>query len=329
MSAPRGISEDIIRLGKAGKTPKEISVILKCGMSNIYRILDRNEIDYKRSHRPLTAEERDLIVRMRRAKKPYREIVNATGRAKELIKRVCLESGVQIENVGNQYERAGFDRIENAKRYIEERTEGFEYAGSYTGIDGYTDIKCLKCETVFRISFVSVRHGAVVCSECARRAREERRIRKEAEKERAREEKARAKAEEKEAKRIRKEKEREHLCPVCGAITTRKKYCSSECSKRASNRNHEAKRRLKIKAGMIDKDITLEALYTRDEGVCYICGEACIWEDYTTRDGQKQCGNLYPSIDHMIPLAKGGEHSWANVRLAHRRCNALKRDTVL
>ena len=40
------------------------------------------------------------------------------------------------------------------------------------------------------------------------------------------------------------------------------------------------------------------------------------------------CGNNYPTIDHVIPLAKGGMHSWDNVRLAHHNCNSIKGDRL-
>ena len=35
-------------------------------------------------------------------------------------------------------------------------------------------------------------------------------------------------------------------------------------------------------------------------------------------------GKKYPSIDHVIPLSKGGTHSWDNVKLAHFSCNSAK-----
>jgi 5-methylcytosine-specific restriction endonuclease McrA len=30
------------------------------------------------------------------------------------------------------------------------------------------------------------------------------------------------------------------------------------------------------------------------------------------------------SMDHLVPLSKGGDHSWANVALAHRSCNSKR-----
>lgn len=71
--------------------------------------------------------------------------------------------------------------------------------------------------------------------------------------------------------------------------------------------------------------ITLKKLYDRDKGICQICGLICIYPG----DPQSQ---LYPSIDHIIPLnndpQKKGGHTWKNVQLAHRICNAHKGDLI-
>ena len=42
----------------------------------------------------------------------------------------------------------------------------------------------------------------------------------------------------------------------------------------------------------------------------------------------KHTAQMICSKDHIIPLAKGGEHSWDNIQLAHRICNSLKADKV-
>lgn len=47
-----------------------------------------------------------------------------------------------------------------------------------------------------------------------------------------------------------------------------------------------------------------------DDGICGICGEDVDPERF--------------DIDHVIPLSKGGEHSYANVQVAHRSCNSRK-----
>lgn len=34
------------------------------------------------------------------------------------------------------------------------------------------------------------------------------------------------------------------------------------------------------------------------------------------------------TLDHIIPLSKGGTHTWDNVQLAHMSCNAGKCDRL-
>lgn len=80
---------------------------------------------------------------------------------------------------------------------------------------------------------------------------------------------------------------------------------------------------------LVDKNITIKALYKRDSGICYLCGGMCDWSDRRPRrDGGVSCGGNYPSIDHIIPLSKNGLHSWGNVKLAHLGCNMKKSNKV-
>jgi 5-methylcytosine-specific restriction endonuclease McrA len=75
---------------------------------------------------------------------------------------------------------------------------------------------------------------------------------------------------------------------------------------------------------IVDRNITLQEVYRKNNGICYLCGEKCDFEDIQIKNGRKICGGNYPSIDHVIPLGAGGAHSWENVRLAHMRCNSIK-----
>lgn len=127
-------------------------------------------------------------------------------------------------------------------------------------------------------------------------------------------------------------------CKNCGAnfVTeygkTNEDFCSDKCRRRMKNR----KRRLyeknirmarAINNGRVDKDITLDRLSARDNGLCHICNKKVDEEDYIINDeGYLICGDMYPSIDHVIPIAKGGTHTWDNVKLAHRLCNSYKGD---
>lgn len=133
-----------------------------------------------------------------------------------------------------------------------------------------------------------------------------------------------------EVRRIAREarKEANHrigTCVVCGnsfdTYNPAQKTCSKECGKRLK---HAHKHKRIPKKQLVDKDITLEALYKRDSGVCYLCGKLCDWND---KDGNV-VGSNYPSIDHMIPISRGGLHAWTNVKLAHFECNWKKSDDL-
>lgn len=69
---------------------------------------------------------------------------------------------------------------------------------------------------------------------------------------------------------------------------------------------------------------SLKKLYDRDKGICKICNGICNWNDKKVVNGTTIVGNTYPSIDHIIPLSKGGSDDWENLQLAHFKCNWLK-----
>lgn len=134
--------------------------------------------------------------------------------------------------------------------------------------------------------------------------------------------------------RRRKEKEKESrimrsVCKVCDSeFSTNQPHqvtCSLECRKRWKNRRND--KRIN-KHNTVDEDITLATLYQRDKGICYICGEQCVFEDFEYTEASFTCGRTYPTIDHIVPLARGGLHSWSNVKLAHHLCNSRKGDIV-
>ena len=67
-----------------------------------------------------------------------------------------------------------------------------------------------------------------------------------------------------------------------------------------------------------DASVTLKRVIKRDGGICQLCGKTVD----TTSAGRVRL--YYPSIDHIIPLSKGGGHTWNNVQLAHMICNSRK-----
>lgn len=101
-----------------------------------------------------------------------------------------------------------------------------------------------------------------------------------------------------------------------------RKTCSEECSKNRTDRYKDSRIN---KTNLVDKDISLRKLYDRDEGICYLCKEETDYSDfYFDKKRNKIADENYPSIDHVIPLSKGGKHSWQNVKLACRYCNNKK-----
>lgn len=212
--------------------------------------------------------------------------------------------------------------------FIADRCKGFEYAGNYTGADGRADIRCIECGTIINRSMISIRKNHFGCPTCNKRKQEERKQRKEHEGYYKQFERNRRKARA-ESNRFNKAYSIEFkFCPVCGKhfVTDNhsKIYCSDDCRRTVNNYNMGSRDRLN-KENTTDGNISLKRLYDIEQGVCYLCGGQCDWNDNTTKDnGVFIAGNNYPSIDHVVPLSRGGLHSWDNVRLAHRLCNSIK-----
>ena len=114
-------------------------------------------------------------------------------------------------------------------------------------------------------------------------------------------------------------------CVICGkkydTALPHKITCSTNCRRKLRNRRGD----IRLEGKIVDADITLEKLFARDGGVCYLCGEPCDWSDRT----KTITGMNYPSIEHVQPLSRGGLHAWDNVKLAHFGCNIRKSNKLL
>lgn len=82
-----------------------------------------------------------------------------------------------------------------------------------------------------------------------------------------------------------------------------------------------ARRSLAVANG--DKGIHWSTVGIRDEWVCHICQE--IVQEIA---GSKK-NPFGAHVDHVIPISKGGTHTWANVKLAHAICNMRKGSKIL
>lgn len=327
--------KNILNLIKKEIAPQRIAERFGCSLGLVYKVASDNNISINYNNRVIKNDLPDSLVNDM---------------------KLDAESGMTSDEISNKYNipassvkeicRGHFARIydiENAKASIAERLPGFEYAGNFTGSDGRCDIRCKTCGTVKTVQSCAIRHGSARCSVCFGRElierEEQRRTEQEVERKKRqialeiqRQETIRRKEEQKRQDKL--DHTAVYTCETCGCMflaDDRKKnrFCGDKCRKKAHNKSKEWNRRIMLDKQMVDRDISLERLYQRDGGICYLCGNVCDWNDKKTVDGTIICGDNYPSIDHVVPLSKNGKHSWANVRLSCRKCNSHKRDRLI
>jgi 5-methylcytosine-specific restriction endonuclease McrA len=81
-----------------------------------------------------------------------------------------------------------------------------------------------------------------------------------------------------------------------------------------------AKRARKLNAFV--EYVEAATVYERDNWICHICGEKI--------DRRRVYPDPFsPSVDHVIPLAKGGTHEYANCATSHLVCNVSKGKKIL
>lgn len=260
-----------------------------------------------------------------------KEVAAAFGYSEHYTQIVCKGIAPQTDrkpmNYRNQYTNGEFDREANAIRCIDERTPWFEYAGDFSGMDGYVSLKCKQCGTIVKRSMIAVRHGKVKCDVCEQQRREvnhrhKQKIREQKENERNR------------ARWLQSERQQIGFvsCKCCGSLflpnRKNRQYCSGKCGRKVNDAIKKDRRIRKVKSVIVDRAITLQELSKRDGGICQLCGCVCEWDDFIQEYGVFIAGDKYPSIDHIKPLSKGGLHSWDNVQLACRKCNSLKSDKI-
>lgn len=106
------------------------------------------------------------------------------------------------------------------------------------------------------------------------------------------------------------------------------KYCSPTCRQEyrkgtkkesASRRNYRAKVRAKKYGCYICPKLTTDVLHKLLTSVeaCNICGTDLVWASTTEDQNAK-------SLDHIIPLSKGGPHQLDNIQIVCHGCNIKK-----
>lgn len=112
------------------------------------------------------------------------------------------------------------------------------------------------------------------------------------------------------------------VCQVCATRyvhTTHSTLCSSECERIVRREAHAramAQRRARERGAHAEVFDRIE-VFERDGYVCHLCG------DMTDPEAAYPALNM-PTLDHVVPLARGGHHTRANSKTAHLLCNSLK-----
>lgn len=242
-------------------------------------------------------------------------------------------------------------RYEAEQRLIERLDVlGFDYIGGYTTSDESVMIKCRSCGDVFERTVGFIKTGNLICKKCEHektliRQAEQRMVRK-AEAERKKAERKMARAAKPSAYQLSRMLllDDAHICKVCGKEYTLREYmestgsryyrdsgyCSAECrdahTKERVKISHKGRqdshRHRAIKNGCLyDSSVTLAKLIRRDGLRCALCGKMCDPNDHSW---SKYSGPMHPSVDHIVPMSKGGGHVWSNVQVAHIICNSEK-----
>lgn len=216
---------------------------------------------------------------------------------------------------GNKYNHKPNENADDsaAEKALQKCNTDWKYIGGYTGSDGFMIIKH-SCGYIVRKSCTTIRHHKVRCEVCETLERKQRKFEQKQQEAKQREVTRFFKPVKKHKQTAMKE------CPICGCFFYGgNKYCSSECAKEPARHRYAMKKNRRKEKGWTteSKTISLAKLYERDNGICYLCGKKCEYsEDYNS--------NTYPTIDHVVPIAKGGMDEWKNIRLAHRFCNLAK-----
>ncbi|MGV9352295.1 HNH endonuclease [Streptomyces misionensis] len=118
-------------------------------------------------------------------------------------------------------------------------------------------------------------------------------------------------------------------CPYCKSSFESARSDRQHCGKRECRAKWHSKRmqpyvhaRRAAKAGVGSEVFDSEEIFHRDAWVCWLCGDEALRD--VPRDDPMRA-----TLDHVIPLARGGAHTRANVRCAHLRCNLKKGDRLM
>lgn len=219
----------------------------------------------------------------------------------------CNRTMHEIEQQRNQASKEQLKEQRKEEKFVAKFNkrygQAFEYIDGFKSYDKKSKIviQCKECGTIKERNRAKIfdKHNNIACSECNNN-RKGVSVNQCVEC----------------GKEFKRYSEQQTLCKACHDKLERVK-------RNTMKRLRESKAR---KNGKVDYSITLTKLIERDNHICQICGREVDETDYIYINDTFIAGNNYPSIDHIVPLSKGGVHQWDNVQLAHRICNSIKND---
>lgn len=102
--------------------------------------------------------------------------------------------------------------------------------------------------------------------------------------------------------------------PLCAA-------CKRESLREWRRIARDTRKRVRRGGGHWNPEVKSLAVFKRDKWVCYLCKQKC-HKVYDSHDP------LSATVDHVYPVARGGDHDWHNVRTACALCNSKKGDSI-
>lgn len=116
---------------------------------------------------------------------------------------------------------------------------------------------------------------------------------------------------------------KERPCKECGGMFTpeygnkKRDFCSDVCLKRNQRRQRKQKERARMRGAKVEEVKAME-VFDRDGWRCQLCKAKLKRKDRGTFK------DMAPELDHIVPLSKGGEHSYRNTQCVCRKCNSEK-----
>jgi 5-methylcytosine-specific restriction endonuclease McrA len=108
-------------------------------------------------------------------------------------------------------------------------------------------------------------------------------------------------------------------CPACSRefqpFNGHRKYCSERCTRKTLKRIDKGIRRARKRAVSYEAVDPIK-VFNRDGWRCQLCGRKTLRQHKNTPDS--------PELDHIVPLALGGEHTYINTQCLCRDCNGKK-----